>query len=547
MRSRLWSSCSEGSSGFGSTRDRRAGRAVSLATGIAFALLSTACAADPAAPTTTDLAGTWVWVGLGSEPPADGGAERFAQEIVLRLTAVGDLLGGDFESPLLRLPLQGQRRGDEVGLIAGSRERGLPLGGRVAGDRLELYTSFPGRAELLPVTLRRATEAEKASLPKPIQPLPLPPLRELPDDGQARTPPMGWNSWNHFKTEIDDATIRAIADAMVASGMRDAGYVYVNIDDGWQGRRDASGQLRPNDRFPDMKALADYVHAKGLKLGIYTSPGPRSCAQYEGSLGHEEQDARTFAAWGIDYLKYDWCSARALYTEAEMRGVYQKMGEALRATGRKIVYSLCQYGLDQVWHWGPKVGGHLWRTTGDISDDWRVMSWIGFSQNELAPFAGPGRWNDPDMLEVGNGAMSATEYRTHMSLWALLAAPLLAGNDLRSMTPETIEILTHPEVIAIDQDRLGRQGSRIASPSPTTEVWARALADGRQAVGLFNRGELPAKVEVRWQDLGRQGPQPLRDVWSRRDLEPQTEAYATDVPPHGVALLLVGRAHGAGS
>jgi alpha-galactosidase len=289
-----------------------------------------------------------------------------------------------------------------------------------------------------------------------------------------------------------------------------------------------------------MKALADYVHAKGLKLGIYSSPGPRTCANYEGSFGHEEQDARTFAEWGVDYLKYDWCSARSLYADSEMRAVYQKMGEALRATGREIVYSLCQYGLDQVWQWGPQVGGHLWRTTGDIADDWRTMSWIGFAQEPLAPFAGPGHWNDPDMLEVGNGGMSATEYRTHMSLWALLAAPLLAGNDLRTSSPEALEILTHPEVIAIDQDPLGKQGRRITSSPTGTEVWARPLADGRHAVGLFNRGEQAATVSVGWRDLGRAGALPVRDVWARRDLGPQADGYATDVPAHGVALLIVG-------
>ena len=386
------------------------------------------------------------------------------------------------------------------------------------------------------ITARRGTAAEWGALDFPTHPLP--PRRLVPRKNLAATPPMGWSSWNKFETKIDDRTIREIADALVATGLRDAGYVYVNIDDGWQGRRDDSGRIHSNARFPDMKALADYVHARGLKLGIYSSPGPRSCAYYEGSFGHEEADARTFAEWGIDYLKYDWCSARAIYREDQMRAVFQKMADALRATGRNIVYSLCQYGLADVWSWGSAAGGNLWRTTGDIADDWRAMSWIGFGQNELAHFAGPGHWNDPDMLEVGNGGMSANEYRTHMSLWALLAAPLLAGNDLRSASAETLAILTHPEVIAIDQDSLGRQGAR-SSASGAAEIWAKPLAGGRQAVGLFNRGEEAAEIGVLWKDLGIAGGAAVRDVWSRTDLGARADGYSVKVPAHGVALLVV--------
>src|SRR6202790_3023023 len=256
----------------------------------------------------------------------------------------------------------------------------------------------------------------------------------------AETPPMGWNSWNYFAGKINDAIVRAQADAMVSSGMRDAGYVYINIDDTWEADRDAQGVIRTNSKFPDMKALADYVHGKGLKLGIYSSPGPNTCAGYKGTYGHEEQDARTYAAWGIDYLKYDWCAARNLYTDEEMQAVYQKMGDALLATGRPIVYSLCQYGRADVWKWGPEVGGNLWRTTGDIRDAWDSMAKIGFGQNQLSEWAVPGHWNDPDMLEIGNGGMTNTEYRTHMSLWSVLASPLIAGNDLRSMTSEIKEI-----------------------------------------------------------------------------------------------------------
>ena len=279
--------------------------------------------------------------------------------------------------------------------------------------------------------------------------------------------------------------------------MRDAGYVYVNIDDGWQGERDEHGNLRPNTKFPDMKGLADYLHGRGLKLGIYTSPGPKSCAGFEGSYGHEEQDARTFAEWGVDYLKYDWCSAGLIYDDAEMPAVYLKMAEAIRATGRPMVFSICQYGRADVWKWGADAGGNLWRTTGDIADRWDVMSTIGFAQDELAPFARPGHWNDPDMLEVGNGHMTAAEYRTHMSLWALLAAPLIAGHDVRSSSPETLSVLTNREVIAIDQDPLGRPGRRVVQRGPRRGLDAAprrqenrrgALQPGRGA--CRHRGEL---------------------------------------------------------
>jgi alpha-galactosidase len=274
---------------------------------------------------------------------------------------------------------------------------------------------------------------------------------------------MGWNSWNHFHRTIDDKIVRAQADAMVSSGMRDAGYIYVNIDDTWEGERDAQGNIQTNSKFPDMKALADYVHSKGLKLGIYSSPGAKTCAGYEGSLGHEQQDADTYAKWGIDYLKYDLCGLRTVLKTAPtpeaankmMVDAYIKMRDALHKTGRPIVYSLCQYGNDAVWRWGTEVGGNLWRTTGDINDHYDRMAEIGFSQAGLARFAGPGHWNDPDMLEVGNGGMNQEEYRQHMSLWAILAAPLLAGNDLTTMSPETVAMLTNREVIAIDQDRLG--------------------------------------------------------------------------------------------
>ncbi len=362
----------------------------------------------------------------------------------------------------------------------------------------------------------------------------------------AARPPMGWNSWNHFKAKVDDATIRAQAEAMVSSGMRDAGYTYINIDDTWEGDRDAQGNIQANSKFPDMKALADFVHSKGLKLGIYSSPGPKTCAKFEGSYGHEEQDAKTYAAWGIDYLKYDLCGLREQMKAAPtpeaahqvMIDAYKKMDAALKSTGRPIVYSLCQYGNDAVWEWGASVGGNLWRTTGDISDKYASMEEIGFRQAGLARFAGPGHWNDPDMLEVGNGGMNADEYRTHMSLWALLAAPLLAGNDLSTMTPETVAILTNHDVIAVDQDAAGKQGDRVSAEGPI-EIWARPLADGSKAVAIFNRHQLPLTAHVDLRTLGFPDGAKAKDLWLNKDLGKMDSTITAEIPSHGVLFLKV--------
>jgi alpha-galactosidase len=352
----------------------------------------------------------------------------------------------------------------------------------------------------------------------------------------ALTPPMGWNSWNHFACNVTAADVRSAADAIVSSGMKSAGYVYVNIDDCWQGKRDAQGVIHPNEKFPDMKGLSDYFHGQGLKLGIYSSPGPKTCAEHEGSLGHEEQDAETYAGWGIDYLKYDYCSFQG-DVQAQI-AAYKKMHNALEKTGRSIVFSLCQYGMDRVWTWGPSVGGNLWRTTGDISDDYSSMAYIGFGQNGLERFAGPGHWNDPDMLEVGNGKMNKDEYRTHMSLWCILAAPLLAGNDLSKMTPETLAILTNPEVLAVDQDSLGAQGHRVAQEGPL-EVWAKPLADGSKAVGLFNRGESVMPVTAYFRDIGVGESASVRDLWEKRDLGVFKVRFTAQVPVHGAVMIKV--------
>ncbi len=375
------------------------------------------------------------------------------------------------------------------------------------------------------------------------------PLLSQTDTTLAKTPPMGWNSWNHFAGRVSDKDVRAAADALVSSGMRDAGYIYVNIDDTWEGKRNAQGVIQTNEKFPDMKALADYVHSKGLKLGIYSSPGPLTCAHYEGSYGHEAQDAQSYAAWGIDYLKYDYCGLGEIVKRTAplgspqanrmMRDAYLKMHDALVATHRPIVFSLCQYGWDSVWKWGPEVGGNLWRTTGDINDSYDRMSVIGFAQAGLAQYAGPGHWNDPDMLEVGNGKMGADEYRTHMSLWAILAAPLLAGNDLSQMSPETLSILTNRDVIAIDQDALGKQGDRVSATGPF-EIWSKPLKDGSKAVALFNRGEDGEEMTLRVADVGFAPGAKAHDVWGGRDLILQ-DAFTTRVPKHGVVLLRISK------
>lgn len=481
-----------------------------------------------------EIAGTWV--------PQDVNAEILARQpqnvrVLAIREARGGLIGKLIVPMLAGVPVAVEQHGDRVRLVI-QMARGMetPLEGTLTADHLSL--TLAGSAN--PPTMLRRPSAEELQLLERLAPkkLPIPSMKALHPNGLARTPPMGFSTWNHFQTEIDDRAIRDIADALVATGMRDAGYVYVNIDDGWQGERDEHGNVRPNRKFPDMKGLADYLHGHGLKLGMYTSPGPKSCAGFEGSYGHEEQDARTFAEWGVDYLKYDWCSAGLIYDDAEMPAVYLKMAEAIRATGRPMVFSICQYGRADVWKWGADAGGNLWRTAGDIADHWQVMSTIGFAQEELAPFAGPGHWNDPDMLEVGNGRMTAAEYRTHMSLWALLAAPLIAGHDVRSSAPETVSLLTNREVIAIDQDLLGLPGRRVVQRGPL-EVWTRPLEGKRTAVALFNRGAAPANIEASFAELGIDGRAGALDVWAQRSLDVLEGSVSAEVEPHGVLLLVL--------
>jgi alpha-galactosidase len=353
----------------------------------------------------------------------------------------------------------------------------------------------------------------------------------------AQTPPMGWNSWNKFACDVSEQLIREIADAMVSSGLKAAGYQYVNIDDCWQVSRDAQGNIVADPtRFPGgIKALADYVHGKGLKLGVYTDAGRLTCQKRPGSFDHEFQDAKTYASWGVDYVKVDWCYSEGLDPEVQ----YAKFRDALAQAGRPIVLSICNWGVKAPWRWGPKTG-NLWRTTGDISDKYDSMSLIGFSQNGLEKFAGPGHWNDPDMLEVGNGGMDRDEYRTHMALWALLAAPLLAGNDLRSMSAETKEMLTNGEVLSVDQDAKGVQGHRIWEEGPL-EIWAKPLADQSQAVGLFNRSEAALKMTLDFKAIGFSGGAKVRDLWEHKEIGTVQDTYTVEVPKHGVVLLKVSR------
>jgi alpha-galactosidase len=350
----------------------------------------------------------------------------------------------------------------------------------------------------------------------------------------AATPVMAWSSWNYYTCKVNDRAVRAQADALVSTGMKAAGYDYVIVDDCWQGERDASGVLHPNSKFPDMKALADYVHRKGLKFGIYSSPGPKTCAGFAGSFGHEDQDAATFAAWGVDWLKYDLCSFKG--TAADAIAAYKKMRDALEKTGRPIVYAICQYGNDRVWTWGAAAGGNQWRTSRDITDSYDRMSLNGFEENGLEKFAGPGHWNDPDMLEIGNGGMTHDEYITHMSLWCMLAAPLLAGNDLTHMSAETLAILTNREIIAIDQDPLGVQGHRFSQEGPL-EVWIKPLVNHTIAVGLFNRGETAAPISVDLASAGFTGLVSVRDLWAGKDLGTFRGTVTRSVPSHGAVVL----------
>jgi alpha-galactosidase len=359
----------------------------------------------------------------------------------------------------------------------------------------------------------------------------------LLDNGLARTPPMGWNSWNHFGCDVSEQLIKDEADAIAASGLRDAGYQYVVIDDCWQTARDARGMIVADSaRFPHgIKALADYVHGKKLKFGIYTEAGTKTCQGRPATLGHEDQDARTYASWGVDYVKEDWCNATGLVAPTQ----YAKFRDALKRAGRPIVLSICEWGSNQPWEWAPPIG-NLWRTTDDIEDKWPSMLSNLDQNGQHASVARPGAWNDPDMLEVGNGGMTDDEYRAHFSLWAIMAAPLIAGHDVRSMSLATKEILTNREVIAVDQDSLGSQGMLVWESPPELQVWSKPLADGSRAVALLNRSASSAKITASFARLGLHVDSAMvRDLWAHQDRGTFRRQYEADVPSHAVVMVRV--------
>jgi len=385
-------------------------------------------------------------------------------------------------------------------------------------------------------------------------------LRLLVGDTIALTPPMGWNSWNCWGCAIDEAKIRQAAEAMVQSGLINHGWQYINIDDCWMIKRDSDdpvvggptrdecGRILTNKRFPDMKALTDDVHNLGLKMGIYISPGPWTCQVYEGSWQHELHDAQRFAEWGFDYLKYDWCGYGSVVSRPnleQMKEPYAFMRMCLDRVDRDIVYSLCQYGMGEVWTWGAEVGGNCWRTTGDITDSWGSMAGIGFAQEKCSPYASPGHWNDPDMLVVGkvgwgpslrDSRLTPNEQYTHMSLWCLLSSPLLIGCDLTQLDEFTLNLLTNDEVLEVNQDPLGKQASPVAKDG-YLEVWAKPMEDGSTAVGLFNRDETPKTVTAKWSDLGLSGARRVRDLWRQKDIGTFKGQFEAEVPRHGVVLV----------
>ncbi len=359
----------------------------------------------------------------------------------------------------------------------------------------------------------------------------------------AKTPPMGWNSWNKFGCNVNEKLIIEIADAMVSSGMKNAGYKYIIIDDCWQGGRHKNGEIfADKKRFPHgMKYLANYIHSKGLKFGIYSDAGTQTCQGRPGGRGHEYQDARTYARWGVDYLKYDWCHTSTQNAKAS----YTAMRDALYAAGRPVVFSICDWGLFKPWKWAGKIG-NLWRTTGDIQDNWNSVLAILNKQKNLYKYAGPGHWNDPDMLEVGNGGMTTTEDKAHFSLWAMLAAPLIAGNDLRNMTHETLKILTNKEIIALDQDPLGKQAFRYRDIDGY-EIWIKELANNEKAVCLLNMSDevkdvrvdfnVLLKADVNYSDPYKLANYRVRDLWEHKYLKLNKKGIVfVKMPPHSVKV-----------
>jgi len=393
-------------------------------------------------------------------------------------------------------------------------------------------------------------------------------LKVICGDTLALTPPMGWNHWYAHYKRVTDTIMRQAADALVASGMADVGYAYVNVDDCWTnttpepgGRgdplrigafRDEAGNIVPNRYFPDMAALTAWIHAKGLKAGIYSSPGPTTCGGFAASYGHEEQDARQFAAWGFDFLKYDWCSygkiAQGDNSLAALQKPYRQMGGILRELPRDVVLNLCQYGMGNVWEWGAEVGGQSWRTSGDLGGELGRIFEVALENAEHARWSRPGAWNDPDYIQIGYVGdarglgppqpcpMTPTEQYSFMALWSLMAAPIFYSGDMSHLDDFTLNVLSNPEVIDIDQDPLG-ECARVVRLTPETFLMVKSLEDGSKAVGLCNRGEVPAEVSAKWADVGVSGQQTVRDVWRQRDRGATDGEFKAIVPRHGVLLL----------
>jgi hypothetical protein len=366
------------------------------------------------------------------------------------------------------------------------------------------------------------------------------------------TPPLGWNSWNCWGLSVSDEKIRKSAESMKNSGLIDHGWTYINIDDGWEYTHDKDGHILTNPKFPNMYSLCAYVHSLGLKMGIYSSPGPKTCGGYEGSYTFEEKDAQAYAAWGIDYLKYDWCSYGNMFpnpSKSQLKYPYEVMRNALHKVNRDIHFSLCQYGMGNVWEWGANVDGNSWRTTGDIEDTWESLSGIGFSQGKCSPYSAPGRWNDPDMLVVGwvgwgpalhYTHLTPSEQYTHISLWSLLSAPLLIGCDLDQLDPFTLNLLSNDEVIAVNQDPLGKQATQAKS-NESYQIWIKDLEDGSKAIGLFNLTEEPINVPVNMKELKLTGRWNMRDLWRQSDLGAIEKHFEINVLPHGVMLLKIAK------
>lgn len=437
---------------------------------------------------------------------------------------------------------------------------GLPEGASIDSDSGQISGSVTKAGEY-PIKLRATND--KGSVKGD--------FKLVVGDKLALTPPMGWNSWNCFAEAVDEQKVKAAADAMVKTGLINHGWSYVNIDDCWSIKpgsddpringptRHKNNRIRTNTKFPDMKGLVDYIHAQGFKAGIYSSPGRLTCARYEASLDYEMADATQYAEWGFDYLKYDWCSYGEVHRKKLAEGQdrresfiapYRVMQKALEAQNRDIVYSLCQYGMNKVWEWGEEVNGQCWRTTGDITDTWESVENIGFAQAGLEKHAKPGRWNDPDMLVVGKVGwgprlhptrLTPNEQYAHISLWSLLASPLLIGCDMSDMDEFTLSLLTNDEVIAVNQDPLGRQASR-AWKEEDLEIWVKELEDGSKAVGLFNRGEIEAPIKATWDKIGVNGSQVVRDLWRQKDVGEFADAYEASVSRHGVVLIKVSAA-----